>query len=171
MTRALLIALVAIVALVAWLATRDGREAPPPASANESDLVSIRELRDVAGRTGHPVYWAGPIADTSLETTEGAGGSVEVRYLPEGGVDETSEALTIGSYPIPNPRAALRAFADRPGSVTHRGARGREVVVGRRSRTSAYFVDPGNEVQVEVYDPSPARALALARSARIESVN
>ena len=43
-----------------------------------------------------------------------------------------------------------------------KGANGREVVTDSEKPTSVYFVDPEDEVQVEVYDPSPEKAMSLA---------
>lgn len=133
-------------------------------------IVAPSGLGEVAALLGQPVYWAGPVSGKELELTElGEGGGVQVRYLPEGveARDGASAPLTVGSYPLSDPGAALDAFAKRPGSVVRRGRGGRKVVVSTRSPTSAYFVSPDNSVQVEVYDRSPKRALALALSGRV----
>ncbi len=158
-----------VVALVAWLTTRDKGEPAVAGETTQMRIVTAAELPSIAALVGHPVYWAGPIADTELEAVEGPGGDVQVRYLEAGaGAGEgEGEALTVGSYPLPDPAAALAAFAKRPGSRTHRAPGGREVVLSRRKPTSAYFASPGNEVQVEVYDPSPRRALVLALSPKV----
>jgi hypothetical protein len=158
-----------VVGVVAWLATRDGDSEPvatePPA---ESRFVSVGELPQIAAQSGHPVYWAGPIPEMNLELTELDEGGEQVRYLPEGvEVGNDDEALTIGSYPLSDPSGALEAFAKHSGSVTHRGRNGREVVFSKANPTSVYFVSPDNSVQVEVYDPSPKKAMSLALSGRV----
>jgi hypothetical protein len=159
----------ALVALVSWLTTRDHAEPAAKGETTQTRIVSAAELSSIAALVGHPVYWAGPITGAELEATEGPEGDVQVRYLEAGAEagEGEGEALTVGSYPLPDPSGALAAFAERPGSATRRAPGGREVVVSRRKPTSAYFVSPGNEVQVEVYDPSPKRALALALSPKV----
>jgi hypothetical protein len=161
------VGLALVVGAIAWLETR-GSDEPSAEAEPAARILSAGELGDVAATLGHPVYWAGPMSGTELEVSESAGGDVQVRYLPAGteAGEGSSEALTVGSYPLPDPAAALRAFAARPGSVTRQG-RGYEVVWSRQSPTSAYFVPSGNRIQVEVYDPSPKRALALALSGRV----
>lgn len=163
------VAVAGVVALVAWLTTRDQGEPAAAEETSQTRIVSAAELGNIAALTGHPVYWAGPVAGTELEATESPDGSVQVRYLEAGAEagEGGEEALTVGSYPLPDPAGALAAFAERPGSQTRHAPGGREVVFSRQKPTSAYFVSPGNEVQVEVYDPSPKRALSLALSPKL----
>jgi hypothetical protein len=170
------VGLAVIVALIAWLATRGGDGSSEPAPAPEAAaarIVSPAQLREAAADLGQPVYWAGPIAGRKLELRDlGEGGGVQVLYLPKGAEagEGSQKALTIGSYPLPDPAAAIGVFATRPGAIVRRGAGGREVVSSKGSPTSAYFASPEGSVQVEVYDPSPARAMRLARSARVRPV-
>jgi hypothetical protein len=168
--RGAVVGLALVVGVVAWLATRGGDSEPAATEpAVESRLISTGELPQIAAQSGHPVYWAGPIPATNLELTELDEGGEQVRYLPEGAeAGDEDAALTIGSYPLPDPSGALEAFANRPSSVTHRGKNGREVVLNKESPTSVYFASPDNSVQVEVYDPSPERALRLALSGRVQ---
>lgn len=42
------------------------------------------------------------------------------------------------------------------------------VVISREMQRNVYFVDPDNEVQVEVYAPSAAWAIGLVRSGRVQ---
>jgi len=175
MMRGLVIALALVVGVVAWMATRgDGGESTPGPSSNgsESRVVTEAELKDVAALADHPVYWAGPAPGAELELTEGPEGSVQLRYLEEG--DEAgegpAESLTVGTYPLPDADGALDAFAKRRGSVVRRSRDGRKVVVSKGTPTSAYFVSPDDSVQVEVYDPSPKRALGLALSVQVRPV-
>lgn len=163
-----MIALAVVVGLVAWMVTRDGNgddEAAPPA-ATDARLIEPAELGNVAATAGHPVYWAGEVEGRQLELTESPEGGVQVRYLEEGteAGEGPVEALTVGSYPLPDPEQALDAFAELPGAIVRRGEDGRKVVSNNQRRSSVYFVDPDNSVQVEVYDPSPQRAMSLARS-------
>lgn len=159
------------VGLVAWIAGGDdesGEEAAPAAVVG-ARIVEPAELANVAATLGHPVYWAGPIAGTELELTEGEDGSVQLRYLedPAEAETESASALTVGSYPLPDPTAALEEFAAEPGAVVQRSRDGVEVVSSRSNPRSVYFASPDNAVQVEVYDPRARRALGLALSGRV----
>lgn len=44
------------------------------------------------------------------------------------------------------------------------------MVISPEGRRNVYFVDPDNEVQVEVYAPSAARAIGLVRSGQVQPV-
>lgn len=170
--RAGVIALAVIVGVVAWLATRGGEDEGSGATAAESrtagepQIVEAAELPNIAAEVGHPVYWAGPIEATSIEVTQGSEGDVQVRYLEEGAQagEGSGGVLTVGSYPLPDPLKALQRFEEQEGAVVRHGQDGRKVVTSKESPSSVYFISPDNAVQVEVYDPSPQRAMELALS-------
>jgi hypothetical protein len=171
--RGIVIALAVTVGAIAWMATREGDdEAAPEASQAEARIVSEAELAGIASSAGHPVYWAGPVEGTELEVTEDAAGGVLVRYLEDGaGVGEgTTEFLAIGSYPIPDPAGSLDGFAAAPGATVRRAPGIGRVVTSAQTPTSVYFVDPRNQVQVEVYDDSLEQAMRLTRSGRVQPV-
>lgn len=167
--RGTVLGLALVVGVVAWLASDDGGEDAPAPAVPRARIVEAAELANLAAVLGHPVYWAGPLSGTSLELTESEDGSVRVRYLEEGAEagEEAANALTVGTYPLPDPSGALEKFAAEPDSVVRRSRRGVEVVTSRGNPSSAYFASPDNSVQIEVYDPSPARALGLALSGRV----
>jgi hypothetical protein len=168
------VGLAVVVALIAWLATRgggsDSSEPEPTAAAGPPRIVTVAELREVAATLGQPIYWAGPLAGRELELKELGEGGVQVLYLPEGTASGkgSPKSLTIGSYPLGDPEKALEGFAERPGSSSRQASDGREVVVSKTAPTSVYFTSPDNSVQVEVYDPSPGRAMSVALSGRVE---
>ena len=166
--RGAVLGLALVVGVVAWLATRDDGSAPAPEPEAKPRIVTTQELGNIAALSGHSVYWAGPMPGTTLEATESPDGSVQVRYLEEGAEagEQPAAFLTVGTYPLPDPAAALKAFAKQPGSTT-RSRDGRKVATNAEKPTSVYFVSPDNTVQVEVYDPSPKRALSLALSGRV----
>lgn len=169
--RATVLAVALVVGVVAWIADRDEEAAEDagPTTVVDARPVAPTGLADVAVTLGHPVYWAGPIAGTSLELSEGEDGSVQVRYLQDGSEagKESAAALTIGSYPLPDPAAALDGFAAEAGSVVARGKGGLEAFYDRGNPNSVYFAGAGNSVQVEVYDPRPGRALGLVLAGRV----
>jgi len=97
---------------------------------------------------------------------------VLVRYLLED--DEAGTALAkrvaVGSYALPNPRKALTAFAETPGATVEEVRGVGKVVISPEAHKNVYFVDPDNEVQVEVYAPSAKRAIALVRSGQVQPI-
>lgn len=174
MLRGLVIALAVVVGVVAYVATSGGDdEQAAPAEQGEAAarIVSEEELADVASTSETPVYWAGEMDGAEIELTEEAD-SVLVRYLEED--DEVGAAraqrIAIGSYALPNPRKALNAFAETPGATMTEAAGVGKVVISPGARKNVYFVDPDNEVQVEVYAPDAKQAIGLVRSGKVQPV-
>lgn len=168
-----LIALAFVVAVVAWVASRDdGDEAGPAPVESAPRIVDEDELRVIAASTGHTVYWAGPMPGRSLEAVESSDGSVVVRYQRAGveAGEGPATVLTVASYPIADPAGAIDAVSGRPGAIVRESPDGRTVVTSEDNPRSVYFASPENGVQVEVYDPSPKRAMSLALSERVAPV-
>jgi hypothetical protein len=172
--RGLVIALAVVVGVVAYMATSGGDDEEPAAAprAGEARVVSEEELADVASTAEYPVYWAGPLPDTELEATDSGETGVLVRYLLED--DDVGDAIpgriAVGSYPLADPQKALDSFAERPGASVSQVPGVGKVVSNAQTASSVYFVDVDNEVQVEVYAPSPKRALSLVRSGQVVPV-
>jgi hypothetical protein len=156
------------------------REIPEKPEASESTssetsaprTVTPAELRNAEATLGQPIYWVGPLEGRELELTELSEGGVQVLYVPKGteASEVAAKSLTIGSYPLPDPAAAVEGYARGKGSRVFHSKDGREVVTSAQAPTSAFFANPENSVQVEVYDPSPRRALGLAQSGRVVPV-
>lgn len=181
------------IGLGAWLAGRDSSSERAVAPIGEvPQTVTPHELATIAARAGGPVYWAGEMLGKELEAYELADGGVQVRYVndedePPTGTAETGEGWTeaegwvgtdeakritgdtpmIGSYPLPDPAGAVAALAAQPEAIVRRSENGRVVVASAERPTSVYFASPDNRVQVEVFDPSSARALRLALSLHV----
>ncbi|MET0957425.1 MAG: hypothetical protein ABWZ18_02840, partial [Solirubrobacterales bacterium] len=100
------------------------------------------------------------------------GGQVYVRYLTDGAPigGESGEFLTIGTYPFPGVQATLEELADGGGALVNETPDGNLVVTNRDRANSVYIADPGQELQVEVYDPDPERAFTLVTSGGIVAV-
>lgn len=172
--RGAVVAIAALTALIAWLATDDGGGSPKVQTAQPppTRIVTATGLRQATATLGQPIYWAGPVAGREIELKELSKGGVQVLYLPAGAeAGASSDTLTVGSYPLADPAGALEAVATRRGAVVRHGRGGREVVTSERSPTNVYFASPDNSVQVEVYDPSPAQAMSLALSGRVQPVD
>jgi hypothetical protein len=163
-----------------WLILRDGGEDEPPAGDSGSEpgsrrarssAVSLARLRALRQRTGYDIYWAGPRPGSTYELTRTTDGNTFIRYLPQGvAVGSPRPAyLTVGTYPRQGALRGLRRVARRRGSAALRVGGGL-AVYSRDRPNSVYLAFPGEEVLVEVYDPSPTRARRLARSGRIRPV-
>jgi hypothetical protein len=168
---AAVVALAVAAGVIVWVVARgDDNSSRKPPSAR---AVSAPELAALQARVRHPVYWAGPKRGFTYELTRTRGGQIYVRYLP-GGVPigaNQPKYLTIGTYPLKNALASVRAIAKRL-RVAPMKLKGRGIaVLDTEHPTSVYLAFRGSDYEIEVYDPSPARALRLARSGKIRPVN
>jgi len=174
----LVIFLIAVVAV--WiLAGGDGDGEETPAEGGASRIVSIGELGEAAAESPVPIYWAGERPGTELELSdvdEGAekGEAVRayVRYLTGGAEagDPKPAYLAIGTYELPAAFAALRANAKRTGAKLRKAPHGFRAWQDPASPTSVYLAKPGDDFQIEVYDPEPKPALAVALSPDLQPV-
>jgi hypothetical protein len=131
--------------------------------------VGADELSPLVANVGHPVYWAGPIAGKAYEFTQTTAGNVYIRYLPQGVAAGNKRVafLIIVTYPLPNAYDALKNVA-KGSEVEIPG--GGIAVVSPGYPQSVHFAFPGVSYQGEVFDPSPAKALAVATSGDIQQV-
>jgi hypothetical protein len=168
---AAVIAVAVVVAFGAWLIFRDGDDDGSP-EGPASTAASVDQLRALPQQTGHEIYWAGRRVESTYELTQTTDGNVFIRYLPSGVSvgDQQPAYLTVGSYPRRNALRGLRRIARRQGSVSFSVNRGGLAVYSRDRPNSVYVAFPGEDVQVEVYDPSPQRARRLVRNGRIRQL-
>jgi hypothetical protein len=156
-------------AVIVWLIVKgddNGTSSPGRAPAN---AVTVATLRNLHGSVGHEVYWAGSRPKFTYELTE-VGPNIFIRYLPAGvGVgDPRPSFLTVGTYPRQRSYAVLAQSAKRPGNTSRRIA-GRGIALWSDARPqSVYVAYPGSKVQIEVYDPSAARARSLVFSGAVK---
>jgi hypothetical protein len=172
--RGLVAALAVTVGLIVYLAVSDdgGGEPASEPQAAEARIVDAEELAAFAADAGRPVYGAGERGGARLELAVDAGSAL-VRYLREG--DEAGAApagrIAVGTYALPDPRGALGGLARTRGATVRNVPGVGRVVTVPQAPSSAYFADPGNRVQIEVYAPSAARAIGLVRSGRVRPVD
>lgn len=167
-------AIVALVLLVILIVSggNDSSSAPQataPAPAAEKSVVVVPESDLLAALkgTGYPVYWAGPRIGVEYEVQRLPEGRTYVRYLPKGEEAGSDKGrLTIGSYQQPEALASLRKIGQQ-GAILVKIARGGYAYADGPQATSAYMAFPGLDLQVEVYDPAPGRALWLIRSGAV----
>ena len=144
---------------------------PPPALAGRTVVgLSPQGLKTLAGALRQPIYWVGPKQGYTYEVTRTpSNGNIYVRYLPPGVKvnDSRPNFLIIGTYPFANAFQALK-----------KAAQGREIslsdggiaVVDQAYPKSVHMSWRGVNFQIEVYDPSPQRSLAIAVSGQVRPV-
>jgi hypothetical protein len=158
-----------VIALIAYFVIKGGGD---DSASDKPEAVGAAKLSELAGDTGHPVYWAGRRPSGTYEWTELADGRVYVRYLKPGAPagDPRARFLTIGTYPVGNAPRALRKADRSPGSRTRNVGGGAIALVNRDTPTSVYLAYPGSPYEIEVFDPDPKKALRLVTSGKIQPV-
>jgi hypothetical protein len=99
-------------------------------------------------------------------------GRVYIRYLPPGVKVGNANAnyLTVGTYPLRNAFKTIRATAREQGRRALNVPGGGVAFQYKSRPTSVYVAYPGSNYQIEVFDPSPARALRFVTSGQIKPV-
>lgn len=164
------LAVALIIGLLAWaLLDDDGGDEPPPSGA--AAIVDVDALRETASEGQTPIYWAGLPSGAKLELSRPAPDRTYVRYLTgDAQASDPRPFLTVGSYELPDPIAALRTEGREPGGVLARAPRGGVVYFRRKQPESVYLAYPGANVQIEVFAPSFQQALQLVTAGRIVPV-
>lgn len=129
--------------------------------------LTAQGLKTLGAEAGQPIYWAGPRKGHIYELKRDAKGQVFVRYLPPGVRAGAPDGpyLVIATYPYKNAYDALA----RVDGEKYRLANGGLALVDAKSPTSVHVAYPGRDFQAEVYDPSPERALEVARSGAVRA--
>lgn len=149
--------------------------APPPTTAATTAkpigpvALSAQGLRTFMSTVDQPVYWAGPQAGFVYELTRTSAGKVFIRYLPAG-VQAGSKKqvyLIVATYPFENSLQALNKLGGPHVPIP----RGGVAMVDEGHPQSVHLAYPGTDDQIEVYDPSPARSLRVARSGAVRPVS
>jgi len=128
-------------------ATKPHEKRPSTEPHSRADGTGRRETRD------------------DLRADADEGGSIYIRYLPAGVEvgDPARKYLTVGTYPSARTRSARalqlpKATAKKTKATTFGLRDGGFAMVDKNRPTSVYVAFPGKDLQIEVYDPSPARA-------------
>jgi hypothetical protein len=166
-----IVAVIIGVALLAWLVL-GGDDAEDGGQPGEPRAVSVEDLQEEAASSDLPVFWAGPQAGSTYEFTETSDRSVYVRYLPENADigDPDPDFLTVATYPLENGYARVVAASRRKAAETEELPDGGLALVDAERPSSVYVAYEGEPYQVEVYDPSPDRALDLVVSGAVQPV-
>jgi hypothetical protein len=157
------------IALIVWLALRD-EHGGTRASTNNAKAVSEQQLHALARTTGHPLYWLGPKPGYTYELSTNANGAVFIRYLPRGApVGDTTPYLTVATYPFANALAALQKLRGAT-DMSFRVPRDGYAEFTTSYPASVHLAYPHDDVQIEIYDPAPGRAKALALAGRVTAL-
>jgi hypothetical protein len=174
------VAVALAIAFVVWLLVRGGGGTHAPAATATGQptvkavaprAASQAELRTLAVQLGHPLYWVGTEPGSTYELTVTSDGRVFVRYLPRGVEPGTKSAsyTFVGSYPFNSPYSALQA-QKKKGDVSLSVPGGGVAVYAPGTPTNIYVAFPHQNVEIEVYDPSPKRARSLVASGQVQPV-
>src|SRR5262245_3997103 len=161
-----------VVVLVVWLIGSCGSDDDSASSTVAPEIVDADALKERAEDQESPIYWAGEQEGTEIELSVPEEGRTYVRYLTEGTEvgAPTPDYLTVGTYAFAQPIPALEELATKPGGVQRSAADGGIVYFNRDVPNSVYLAFPGQEVEIEIYDPDPARAKELATTGAIVPV-
>jgi len=161
--------LVAAVLLVAWLASGDDGDSSASDSASTAPAIVSSEALEEAADGDAPIYWAGERQGTELELSRPDAERTYVRYLTDGAKagDPRPDFLTVGTYAAADPVAELRRQGKQPNGVLGTAPGGAIVYFDRSEPLSVYVAFPGEDVQVEVFDPNFNQALRLVNSGQI----
>lgn len=140
----------------------------PVAPVNAEGLKTAVAAVGGAGK----VYWAGEEANFTYVFRSEANGQASVRYIPPDGDPNAQGAVyrVLGNYPIPNAFEVTKKAADGADSVLLTNSDGSIVVYNKNKTTNVYIAFPDVDVQIEIFDPTPGKALELATSGRIVKV-
>ena len=118
------------------------------------------------------VFWAGEEAGFTYVLRTETNGQASVRYIPSGGDANAQGAVyrVLGSYPIKGAFDVTKKAADSADSVLLTNSDGSIVVYNKNKTTNVYIAFPDVDVQIEIFDPTPGKALELATSGRIVKV-
>jgi hypothetical protein len=163
---------VAVIAgvIVFVFADRIGSGSTPTTSAAPIAPVALNAsgLRKIGVLARQPIYWAGPKEHYLYELKRTADGSVYIRYLPPGvnAGAPGNNYLIIATHPFKGALDALEKVANGRGISVPDG--GLALVDGRTAK-SVLVVFPKVDYQIEVFDPSPKKALEIATSGQLRS--
>jgi hypothetical protein len=142
-----------------------GAAAPKPTAA------STAELRSLAKSLGHPIYWVGPKRGYTYELTRTTSGKVTIRYLPPRvKVGSPKPYLSVGTYPFPKALAAIQKLAKQKDIDQIKLLGGGLAVISKSYPQSIHLAYPRSKFQIEVYDPSAARARSTVLSGQVRTI-
>jgi hypothetical protein len=131
--------------------------------------LAVSGIRNLSSASGQPIYWIGRRPGNTLEFIRTADGKVYLRYLPPGVKvgDPRDDFTIVGTYPFPDAFRSLQQISGDKGVAVPGGG---IALVHEGYPQSVHVAYPDVDYQIEVYDPSPARALELATSEALRPI-
>jgi len=165
----ILVGVALVVAALVWALVISGGSKDSSSDASKPTATTVAGLEQLAGTLRHPIYWAGDKTGYTYELTRTKNDNVYVRYLPKGVQvgDSRANFLTVGTYPQANPMRTISAALKRKGTTRFVVPGGGVAVQYAAHPTSVYIAFPGSNLLIEVFEPAPAQARAVARSGAI----
>jgi hypothetical protein len=133
--------------------------------------VSLKRLKSLAASLGHPIYWIGPKKGYTYELTRTSQDQVYLRYLPRGAkVGTNTPYLTVATYHFNDALGAILALAKRKNAILIKLGNGGRAVIDASNPKSIHLAYPGTNYEIEVFDPSPARARQVVSSPKLTPI-
>ena len=128
--------------------------------------LSEAELKSVVANLNSVVYWVGPLenAKYTLDVTDA--GAAFVRYLPngEGANDTAKNYLIVATYRVNAAYDAIKTAGNEQDGIGLMTSDGAAVYYNKNASTNVYMAYPGQDLQIEVFDPTPGKALQLVNT-------
>ena len=134
--------------------------------------VSASGLATLAAHTSYPIYWAGPRSSKLYEITQAPNGDISLRYLPKGaGAGYTGVVLSVGTYPFRDAYDSAKKTLETSNDNVAVPVGGDALAFrSKQSRTNVYVVFPDEDVQIEVFSPTPGQAQRIVEAGQIVAV-
>lgn len=122
------------------------------------------ELIELSSEINQPIYWVGPDTESTYTLTIAEGEQAYVKYLPAGvlpGEGDTALRI-IATYLRQDAFAVTQAAANNPGAVSLSNSQGGAIYYNSATPNNVYLAYPGQNFQIEIFDPIPGAALEFA---------
>lgn len=139
-----------------------------PSSESSAGQMALTEaeLKSVVANLNSVIYWVGPLenAKYTLDVTDA--GAAFVRYLPngEGANDTAKNYLIVATYRVNAAYDAVKTAGNEQDGIGLLTSDGAAVYYNKNAATNVYLAYPGQDLQIEVFDPTPGKALQLVNT-------
>jgi hypothetical protein len=173
------VAIAVAAAFVVWLFVRGHDDSSNTTTTTSTTVAAVGPvaatpavLRSLSAKSDQPIYWVGPRPGQTYELTRTKSGRTYIRYLPPGAEigNRRADYTIVGTYPTQDAQKVLKDLAKQSGEKSVTAPGGGVAVYSTTAPTNVYVAFPGSDVQIEVFDPSPGKALRLVTTGRVAPV-
>jgi hypothetical protein len=173
------VAIAVAAAFVVWLIVRGHDDSSNTTTTTSTTVAAVGPvaatpavLRSLSAKSDQPIYWVGPRPGQTYELTRTKSGRTYIRYLPPGAEigNRRADYTIVGTYPTQDAQKVLKDLAKQSGEKSVTAPGGGVAVYSTTAPTNVYVAFPGSDVQIEVFDPSPGKALRLVTTGRVAPV-